>query len=104
MTTGPPGMSLDPASLNIPGTAVQGQVGKEFPDTEHLRRERAYKEQGAEIMKVLQKQWAGESRRFCSWVSGQFVQTQDKENSCWRVALSGWLGRYRVSGRVGVFT
>ena len=55
-------------------------------------------------MKVLQKQWAGESRRFCSWVSSQFVQTQDKENSCWRVALSGWLGRYRVSGRVGVFT
>ena len=69
-------MSLDPASLNIPGAAVQGQVGKEFPDTEHLRRERAYKEQGAEIMKVLQKQWAGESRWFYLWVSSQFVDSR----------------------------
>ena len=84
-------MSLDQASLNIPGVAVRGQVGKEFPDIEHLRRERAYKERGAEIMKVLQKQWAGESRWFFLWVLANLYRLKT-ESSCWKGGIR-WLVR-----------
>ena len=30
------------------------------------------------------------------WVNSQFLQPQGKENSCWKVGVSAWLGHYAL--------
>ena len=51
--------------------SVQVQVGKEFPDIEHFRKEEVYQEKTAEMKWALRAQWANTSCQ--AWESQPFL-------------------------------
>ena len=89
--------------------AVLAWVGKEFPDTEHFRRQWVYYEQRAEIMWVLGNAVGrppdrpGKADRFHGLIANVY-SFRTKQISARSLVLSDWLGRYGVFTGVGIFT
>ena len=76
--------------------AVQAWVGKEFPDTQGVEGSEFIKNKDQRKSEPCEHSWPTSWQTGKNWlflcVHSQFLQPQDKENSCWKVGVR-WLIR-----------